>query len=261
MKYPIFAGMGNRYPAKLEAQFDRILSKIADLWEAPEVHDYLSDLLIDKRSGRQGFPAEVMMELIRVREFRELETFRAAERKTEAVKALAQRDIALTDHNFLRAFAAGDKKVVDLFVRAGFPLPARDEQGTPLLLAAIKHGHTVVAKILLSSHVDVNVADNLGLTPLLLACGKPIAGYRAIAEGLIAKGAEVNVHDALGNTPLLLALSGGMLDIARLLILNGADVFACSRTGESPLALVLRTCRGPEATEIADLLVSRNAVE
>lgn len=261
MKYPLFARMGKHYPVHLETQYERILKKIADLWDTPELHDYFSDLLIDKRSGRKGFPAEVMADLMRVWEFRRLQTFGAAERKADAVKQLAACEIPLTERGFLRAFSAGDKQVVDLFVRARFKLPAEDDQGTPLLLAALKRDHLVIAKILLDAPIDVNVRDNLGLTPLLLACGKPTAGYLAIAERLIAKGANVNARDGLGNTPLLLALTGGMLDIARLLILNGADVSTRSRSGESPLSLVLTKYRGPEATEIAELLISRHAVE
>ncbi|WP_295388156.1 ankyrin repeat domain-containing protein [uncultured Thiodictyon sp.] len=261
MKYPLFARMGNHYPVHLETQFERILKKIADLWESPELHDYFSDLLIDKRSGRAGFPADVMTDLMRVWEFRKLQTFRAAERKADAIKQLEASRIPMTEKGFLRAFSAGDKKVIDLFVRARFTLPAVDEQGTPLLLSALKHDYLIVAKILLDSHIDVNMQDHLGLTPLLLACGKPTPGYLAVAEKLIAKGANVNARDGLGNTPLLLALTGGMLDIARLLIINGADVSARARNGDSPLSLVLTNYRGPEATEIAELLVSRHAVE
>ncbi|WP_295459108.1 ankyrin repeat domain-containing protein [uncultured Thiodictyon sp.] len=261
MKYPIFERMGQHYPVHLETQFDRILSKIAELWNTPELHDYFSDLLIDKRSGRKGFPAEVMADLMRVWEFRRLENFRAAERKADAVRQLEASEIAMTKANFFRAFEAGDKQVIDLFVRAGIKLPAEDEDGTPLLLSALKRGLTVIATIILDASVDVNVRDNLGLTPLLIACGKPIAGYQIIAEKLIAKGANVNARDGLGNTPLLLALTGGMLDIARLLILNGANVSARSRTGESPLSVVMKNYRGAEATEIAELLVSRHAVE
>lgn len=260
MKYPMFAGMGRYYPAQLEAQFERVLIKIVELWDSPEIHDYFSELLIDQRGGRKGFPPDVMADLMMIREFRELQTFRAAERQAHAVQEMAERGVALSEKAFLKAFADGDKQVVDLFVRARFPLPDKDAEGVPLLLSALKRGYTVVAKIILSSHVDVNVRDGLGLTPLLVACGKPTAGYREVAERLIVRGANVNVHDALGNTPLMLALSGGMLDIARVLILNGASVLVCSRSGETPLSMVMKH-RGPEATELAAMMVARNAVE
>ena len=227
MKYPLFSAMENDYPFFLEEHFGRILVKIVDLWDTPLIHDYFSDLLIDKRGGRQGFPAEAVKELVMLREFHELETFRAAERKEDALIQLEERHIPFTDAGFLKVFREGNQEEVDLFVRANFTIPG-DDDGTPILLAALKRGHTVVAKIVLGAGADVNARDNVGLTPLLFACGKTTKGYRTIAEGLIAKGANVNIRHRFGFTPLLLALSGGMFDIARLLIEHGADVRAVS---------------------------------
>ena len=77
----------------------------------------------------------------------------------------------------------------------------------------------------------------MGLTPLLLACGKSTQGYKEIAEMLIKKGANINVRDRLGYTPLLLSLSGGVAGIAELLIERGADVYALTRGGENALSL------------------------
>lgn len=255
MKNPLFEAMGADYPANLEASYGRILARIIELWDSPAILDYFSDLLIDKRGGRKGFPGDVLKDLIMLREFHELETFRAAERKEDAFCQLEERGIPLDKAGFLQVFREGKQEEVDLFVRAQIPLPA-DDGGTPLLLAALKRGHTVVAKIVLGAGVEVNSRDAVGLTPLLVACGKTTIGYKTIAEGLIAKGANVNVRHRLGFTPLLLALSGGMFDIAQMLIEHGADIHATTAKNETTLDLA-RTFDTPEAAAMVALLQQR----
>lgn len=258
MKHPFFERLGDDYPHHLEARYDRILIKLEELWDKPEIHDYFSDLLIDKRGNRQGFPKEVLKEIVFLREFRELETFRDAERKEDAIRELDRRGLHLKKENFLRALHAGDQEIVDLFVRANFNFDVPDENGEPPLLVALKRGYTIVAKILLSGGADVHTRDGLGLTPLLVACGKSTRGYKEIAEMLIKKGALVNVRDALGYTPLLLSLSGGTVEIARLLIEKGADITVRTRKGESVLSLAEKA-EGADSAGIVDLLVSKGA--
>lgn len=253
MTYSLLESLAEDYPAYLEKNYDHVLKKIEVLWDTPEIDDYLSDLLIDKRGGRKGFPPEATKEIEVLREFRMLETFRAAERKETAILALSQRGVFLNRDNFLRAVENGDQETVDLFVRANFNIHLTDNNGTPPLLVALKKGYTVIAKILLTSGADVNERDKIGLTPLMVACGKSTSGYREIAETLIKKGAQVNVRDALGYTPLLLALSGGTLEIAELLIHKGADLSVRTRKGETPLSLAERA----RCADIVALLLSK----
>ncbi len=255
MKHPTFERMGDQYPRHLEQRYDRILIKIEDLWDTPEIHDYFSDLLIDKRGGRQGFPADVLQDIIALREFRELETFLEAEKAEIAIRELDLRGISLKKENFFRVLNDGDKELIDLFVRANFNVNTPDEKGNPPLMIALKKGFSVIAKILLVAGADVNARDKLGLTPLLVACGKNTQGYTDIAETLIKKGAFINVRDSLGNTPLLLALSGGSVQIARLLIERGADVFGRTRKGETTLYLAEKA----QAGDIIELLIAKGA--
>lgn len=258
MKFPRFETMGDKYPSQLENRYARILAKIDELWHKPEIHDYFSDLLIDKRGGRQGFPSEVLHDIIALREFRELETFREAERGEDALRQLKQRAIHMKRENFIKAIDDGDQELVDLFVRAKFDIRVSADDGTPPLVLALKKGYTVIAKILLNAGASINGHDKLGLTPLLVACGKTTQGYRTIALGLITKGALINVRDALGYTPLLLALSGNNFDIAQALIDAGADVGARTRRGENALSMVA-AMEGPEAAAMAELLRKRGA--
>lgn len=255
MKHPLLESLGEDYPVYLEQHHERVLNKIEELWNTPEIDDYLSDLLIDKRGGRKGFAPEATKEINALREFRMLETFLAAEKKEVAIQELEKRGIFRNGNSFLRALENGEVETIDLFVRANFNIHLTDDNGTPPLLIALKKGHTIIARILLNAGADVNEKDKLGLTPLMLACGKPTFGYRDIAETLIKKGAHINVRDALGYTPLLLALSGGTIDIAEMLINKGADVSVRTRKGETPLSLAQQA----QCTDIVDLLISKGA--
>lgn len=258
MRHPLFESLGEGYPSQLAERYERILTKLEQLWEKPEIHDYFSDLLIDKRGGRKGFPTEVLNEILVLREFRELETFREAEKKEYAIHELDRRGIALKKENFHRALQAGDQELIDLFVRSNFNIHVADEDGTPPLIYALRKGYTVVAKILLDAGADINARDKLGLTPLLIACGKTTHGYKAIAETLIKKGAFINVRDTLGFTPLLLSLSGGSIALATLLIERGADVLARTRKGQTALSLA-KISNDAESAGIVALLISKGA--
>ena len=46
-------------PEALARTYPRIANRLAELWKKPEqCEQYFDDLLLDKRGGRQGFPAE-----------------------------------------------------------------------------------------------------------------------------------------------------------------------------------------------------------
>lgn len=237
MKHVRFESLGTGYPHALEQRFDRILSNIDRLWDTPDIDNYFSDLIIDRRGGRQGFQKDILDDILRLRDLRESETLRRAEAHSDAVRELDLRGIPIDKDRFFSALHQGNKELVDLFIRAGFNIHLEDADGTPPVLIALKKGYTVITQILLNAGADVNARDRMGLTPLLIACGKATHGYQAIAELLINKGAFVNVHDRLGYTPLLLSLSGGTIEVAELLIEKGADIYACSKNGETALSL------------------------
>ena len=233
------------------------MSKIDELWERPEIHDYFSDLIIDKRGARQGFPKEVLADILMLRELREAETLRIAHEREKAQRELRQRCLSVTAEQFLLAVKSGDQSLVDLFVQAGVNIHVADTDGTPVLMLAMKSGYSIIANLLIKAGADVNVRDKMGVTPLLLACGKKTSGFRAIAEQLIKRGAYINTRDPLGYTPLLLALSGGTVEVAELLIERGAEVNVRTRNRDTPLSLA----RQSGNTYIADLLITKGAKE
>ena len=54
----------------LEAQFPRVANEIAQRWRDPGVDAYLDELISHTRDGRQGFPLEVMSDLLFLSELR-----------------------------------------------------------------------------------------------------------------------------------------------------------------------------------------------
>ena len=54
------------YPVHLEQNFPRILAKIVALWGTTGLDDFLSDLMVSDRPGRQGFPPDAGMEIFRL---------------------------------------------------------------------------------------------------------------------------------------------------------------------------------------------------
>ena len=79
-------------------------------------------------------------------------------------------------------------------------------------------GNIEAVKQHLAAGTDVNVKDNIGLTPLHMAAGD---GRKEVAELLIAKGAEVNVKNKYSKTPLDWAIDFKHTEIADLLRKHG----------------------------------------
>ena len=57
-------------PLALLQQYPRIANMLAQSWHDPaQFREYMFDLLIDRRGGRQGFPQDVRSELLRLRAY------------------------------------------------------------------------------------------------------------------------------------------------------------------------------------------------
>jgi len=83
--------------------------------------------------------------------------------------------------------------------------------------AAMK-GNIEAVKQHLAAGTDVNVKDNIGLTPLHMAAGD---ARKEVAELLIAKGAEVNMKNKYSKTPLDWAIDFKHTELANLLRKHG----------------------------------------
>ena len=99
-----------------------------------------------------------------------------------------------------------------------------DEDGQTALMLACKDGCEVteVEELLVRAGAEVNARDAFGRTPLMWACKD---GCQAtVVELLIKAGAKVNARERDGSTALTKACAGNHIEVAQVLLTNGADV-------------------------------------
>lgn len=57
---------------QLAVKYPRVANRLAENWSRPDItKPYLASLLIDDRGGREGFPADVVAELLRLSHYYE----------------------------------------------------------------------------------------------------------------------------------------------------------------------------------------------
>ena len=184
------------------------------------------------------------------------------------------------------ATVGGHTEVVGLLIARGDNVDAIDNNGTTPLLFAISFGQPETVGWLIDNSADISVADNRGLIPLhyaaarrqyeivdrLIELGSDInaqtksdntplhyaamMGDVTLARKLIKHGAELEIGDDYQRTALLLtARESGSAEMARLLILQGADINAQDISGDTPL--MLAAWRGFES--MVDFFLQRGA--
>ena len=101
------------------------------------------------------------------------------------------------------------------------------------MLATINN-HTEVCKTLLEWGADVNVRNNLGYNPILVAARN---GNSKLVHLYIEMGADINcTSGADGYSPLMLASMMGNVNCVKYLLFNGADMSAKDKKGFSATA-------------------------
>jgi ankyrin repeat protein len=105
----------------------------------------------------------------------------------------------------------------------------------PLGLACF-FGQREAAELLLARGAELNTAARhpFHVTALHAALAGPEPGIAAV---LIAAGAEVNARQQGGFTPLHTTAHSGLLELTRLLLLNGADPTLANDAGQTPAAI------------------------
>ena len=225
MKHPFFADLfkadPEKYPSELEARFERILNRIAELWHTPDMEAYFDDLLIDKRGGRQGFPPEVGTEIFRLNGLYEdmrrqglIEDVWAQVPEQEAEKAFSAADLG-------KAVEANDVRRIAVMLSAGMSVDTLLPNGwTPLQWATFCSCEDA-AMFLVEKGATVGIVDSDGYTPLHWAC---LNGFNRVVPALIDRGAGVNTPTRFGISPLMQASGRGHAQVARVLIEHSARV-------------------------------------
>lgn len=127
------------------------------------------------------------------------------------------------DSAFLYAGAEGRLEILRLMLRPDAKskpdFSVRNRYGGNALIPACHHGHVDTVRELLKTKIDVNHVNNLGWTALLEAVilGDGGARYIEIARLLLANGASASIADRNGVSPLAHARSRGHAEIAGLI--------------------------------------------
>jgi ankyrin repeat protein len=165
---------------------------------------------------------------------RDREAVRAGVRRHEDVNG-KQADGATALH---WAAQWDDLETADLLLRAGASADAANDLGvTPLSLACV-NGSAGMVQRLLQSGANPNAALGNGETPLMIAAR---TGTLEPVAALLAHGAKINAveHTQL-QSALMWALADRHNDVAQALIERGADIQARSKDGYTPLLFAAR---------------------
>ena len=127
---------------------------------------------------------------------------------------------------------------------------------TPLYIAA--PWRTEAVQVLLEHNADTDLRDIHGRTPLYRASTWPLDIMAVdVVRRLLEHGADPNIRTK-HTTPLHQASSGGLLEVARLLLRYGAKVDEKDEKGMTPLQVVPSESRRHE--EMTKLLIEHGAV-
>lgn len=248
------------YPHALEKQYPRILGKIIELWDTPEIEGYLLDLMVDRRGGRQGFPKEVAAEIYHLD--------RLYERRCKAPRAdnynpwtaidikkqqeIEGKGYSCTPQGFLKSAEAGNHAAITLFLSCGLDVNTKDERGwTPLMISSF-NGNEEIAELLIRGGADIEVRDNAGYGPMHWAA---FNGYHTVIRLLLEKRADPNALSNFGWTPLMQAATRGHLVAAAQLIGGRANVNLAAKDGWT----ALHKAAANNHTEVVKLLLSKGA--
>jgi len=144
-------------------------------------------------------------------------------------------------NEFIIAAAEDNIERVNKYLKEGLDVNSKGDYGVTALYLASEHNHIDMVRLLLDAGADINAKDNKNWTPLLVAA---YYGCNETLEILINRGANVNDKSIDGWTALMYLCYGkmsislsqsGHLEIAELLIANGADVNATNNGGKKAL--------------------------
>lgn len=158
----------------------------------------------------------------------------AADRADEVAALLARgMDPDTVDPNgdpaLLVASRAGFEPTVDVLLRAGAKVNARNRFGDSAVMAAAIEGQLAIVKKLVARGAAI---DGAGWTPLIYAA---TGGRDEVVRYLLDAGAKVDAEGPNGLTALMMAVRGGNADTVSLLLGKGASVNHRSENGDSAL--------------------------
>ena len=119
------------------------------------------------------------------------------------------------------AFRKRDYKIMKLLLKKGADVNGLIDNCRTIVMSASSKGYQDIVELCLNYNCDLNITDEFGWTALTLAC---VNDHVNIVELLLNAGASPNVKRGNnGQTGLILVSNKGYFEIAKLLLLKGAD--------------------------------------
>ena len=135
-------------------------------------------------------------------------------------------------YKFLQAVEKKDRSEFDqLIAKNHTVINARDlTSGRTGLHIAVARRDIVWLNYIASGGANANIADNRGVTPVMLASQQ---GWVEGVQALIKAGAQVDVPNSTGETPLISAVHQRDTQMMRVLLSAGADPDRTDNSGRS----------------------------
>ncbi|WP_347271744.1 ankyrin repeat domain-containing protein [Rhizorhabdus histidinilytica] len=156
-------------------------------------------------------------------------------------------------YNFLNAVRQSDgtKATKALEGNGATLVNTRDySTGETALMITIKRRDLTWSSFLLGKGANPNVRDAQGNAPLHAAA---LLGFTEGAELLLARRAQVNMANNSGETPLIIAVQQRNVPMVRLLLMNGADPKIADRiAGKSARDYASEDPRGSAVLKVID---------
>lgn len=152
----------------------------------------------------------------------------------EVVQKLTHYEKYIQPRVFWWAARNGYWQVVEVLLRHGVEVNAKNNLDMTSLIVAAGQGHLEVVQLLLQYGANVDAKDITDRTPLWMAAG---ARCRKIVELLLQHGAKVDAKDNDDKTPLEVAVEKKRVDVVKELLQHGAKVDAKNSEGKTPLMI------------------------
>ncbi len=157
------------------------------------------------------------------------------------------------DERLAEAVRNGDAAVVQALLEQGVDASTPAGDGATALHWAAYADDLETADLLIRAGARADATNDLGVTPLWVACTNGSAGMVA---RLLAAGADPNIAPATGGTPLMRAVRTGNAGAVESLLAAGADVDAREGSRGQNALMWAVTRRHPT---VAQLLIDRGA--
>lgn len=151
-------------------------------------------------------------------------------------------DINRTNNNggtpLMYAVLGGNVDIVRTFVQMGVDLDAMAKNGWSALMIAAAKGRAESVKILLNHSADPNLSDIYGWTPLM----RSVYENRVVTARLLMKDSRTRLdhRGENGVTALHIATARGHVNLAEMLLDNGADSSLQDEVGRTPYQIALK---------------------